>query len=87
MKELNHKKELVNYLTKQMMEKISQLTALYVIEISNDEEAKKTLETTEFMNALFTGKNWPKKGEDFKERNKQLFSEVYSYNEDIKTLG
>lgn len=81
------KKEIQSFLQKQMMEKISVLVSLFVVSRSEDKEVQKTLETTEFMEALFSGKNWPKKDMEFKEKYADKIQEIYDYSNAIQSLS
>lgn len=87
--ELKNKTEIVSFLHKKMMEEISSLMGSYMVYLSDNDEAKKTLQASETMEALMGGKPWPKKEEDinFVEKYKEEWTRIHGYNHDINLLS
>lgn len=85
--ELKNKDKIKNFLEKEMMESITKLVSLYMIELSGDEEVKKTIDTMMFMESMFKGGGFPSKDTPFIERHATLLSEIHAYNSDIKLLA
>ena len=80
------KAEIRKFLTEKMIEKCSRLSSYYIVELSGDEEAIKTVNAAAFMESLFNGKGVPPKDASFIERHAKLFQEVQDYAKALSSL-
>lgn len=83
---LNHKDEVISLLQKKMLEQTSKLVSYYIVDMSNDDEAKKTAEAAMFMESLLSGK-MKDKDAPFIEKHKDIFKIIHSYSDDIKKIS
>lgn len=78
--------EIRNFLTEKLVEKVSTLVRYYFVELSDNEEAKKTIEAHQFMESLLTGKGLTKKDSTFIEKHQDLFDEIHTYSRKLREL-
>lgn len=84
---MHHTKEVRQFLTDQMHLKISELIARYMVELSDNDDAKKTVEANDFINSILLGQPMKlDKDKSFLERNKNIFQEIHGYSDDIKFI-
>lgn len=84
---MQHKTEVIAFLTEKMIAKISQIIALYVIansEHADADEARKRLEMQELMEMFMKGGKFKDKDLPFFEKHAGTIREINGYATDIK---
>lgn len=83
---IKNKEEVKEFLTTKMQEEISQLVSRYIVELSGNDDAKKTLEANDFIESMLTGKNINSLNKSFLEKNSERYQKILDYSSDIKAL-
>jgi hypothetical protein len=83
---MNHKKEILEFLSTKLIEKTSRLQMLWIVENGGTDEQKKALEANDIMAALLGGKPFPKKDTSFIERNATLYEEIRLLAADVNAI-
>lgn len=85
---IKNKEEVKEFLTTKMLEEISQLVSRYIVELSGNDDAKKTIEANDFIESMLTGKNINSLNLNmsFLEKNSERYQKILDYSSDIKAL-
>lgn len=82
MQNLNNKKALREFCSQKAIEVAAELVTLYCVENGSDDQAKKTLEISEFMAFVLGGKKLPDKDAPFHEKYADKFKILHGWTED-----
>lgn len=83
---IKNKKEVIEFLSKKMTEEISGLVSRYIVELSGNDNTKKTVEANDFIESMLSGKNINSLNKSFLERNSHRYQAILDYSDDIKFL-
>lgn len=83
---MQNAEEIRDFLFQKIIEQMSKLLAFYVVENSEDEDAKTSLKASQLMETLFAGGTLKDEDAPFVEKYKELFDKINSYAKDIKSL-